>query len=99
MIEKVHGMIYTSDIESGKVRGAIMNKARVFTNGRSQAVRIPKEYRFDVDEVFITKIGDVILLTPVDKLAAEFEEGAKMLTDDFLKEGIPKSIEPERIDF
>ena len=32
-----------------------MEIAKVFTNGRSQAVRIPKEYRFDVDELYINK--------------------------------------------
>ena len=29
--------------------------AKIFMNGRSQAVRLPKEYRFDTDEVYITK--------------------------------------------
>jgi antitoxin VapB len=39
-------------------------KAKVFTNGRSQAVRLPKEFRFAVSEVFIRRdpsTGDVIL--------------------------------------
>ena len=38
--------------------------AKIFMNGRSQAVRLPKEFRFDTDEVFIRrdeKTGDVIL--------------------------------------
>jgi antitoxin VapB len=41
-------------------------KAKVFTNGRSQAVRLPKEFRFGVSEVFIRRdpgTGDVILST------------------------------------
>ncbi|MBV9676938.1 MAG: AbrB/MazE/SpoVT family DNA-binding domain-containing protein [Acidobacteriaceae bacterium] len=41
-------------------------KAKVFTNGRSQAIRIPKEFRFSVSEVFIRRdpsTGDVILST------------------------------------
>ena len=42
-----------------------METTRVFTNGRSQAVRIPKEYRFAVDEVYINKIGDTVMLTPI----------------------------------
>ena len=37
-----------------------MEIAKVFTNGRSQAVRIPKEYRFDVDELYINKIGETV---------------------------------------
>jgi antitoxin VapB len=42
------------------------HKAKVFTNGRSQAVRLPKEFRFGVSEVFIRRdpnTGDVILST------------------------------------
>ena len=75
-----------------------MDTARVFSNGRSQAVSIPKEYRFDADEVFINKIGDVLLLTPVNALASAFDKGAAMLTDDFLAEDIPESIPSARED-
>lgn len=39
-----------------------MMTAKLFDNGRSQAVRLPKEYRFQGDEVAINKIGDVVLL-------------------------------------
>jgi antitoxin VapB len=41
-----------------------MNKAKLFKNGRSQAVRLPKEFRFDGDEVFIKKVGDAVVLLP-----------------------------------
>jgi antitoxin VapB len=41
-----------------------MNTAKLFMNGRSQAVRLPKEFRFDGDEVFIKKVGDVVILIP-----------------------------------
>ena len=73
-----------------------MSTTKVFTNGRSQAVRIPKEYRFDVDEVFINRIGDAIVLTPVESLAKEFDIGAQMLPDDFLADGIPEEVESKR---
>ena len=73
-----------------------METAKVFTTGRSQAVRIPKEYRFTVDEVFINKIGDAVILTPINALAKAFDAGAAMLTDDFLSEGVPESIPVER---
>lgn len=48
-----------------------MSTAQIFSNGRSQAVRIPKEYRFDVDKVYINKIGNVMVLVPKADLAAE----------------------------
>jgi len=39
--------------------------AKLFWNGRSQAVRLPKEFRFDGDEVEISHDGDQVVLTPV----------------------------------
>lgn len=53
-------MVYISAEEESIVR----QKAKVFTNGRSQAVRLPAAFRFDTKEVFIernTRTGDVIL--------------------------------------
>ena len=75
-----------------------MQTTKVFINGRSQAVRIPKEYRFDTEEVFINKIGDAVILTPVESLAKEFDIGAQMLPDDFLADGFPEEVESVRAD-
>lgn len=38
--------------------------ARLFTNGNSQAVRLPKEFRFEGDEVIIKKVGSAVILLP-----------------------------------
>jgi antitoxin VapB len=38
--------------------------AKIFMNNRSQAVRLPKEFQFDTTEVFISKIGDQVILSP-----------------------------------
>ena len=46
-----------------------MATARVFMTGRSQAVRLPKEYRFACDEVEISRQGDAIVLRPVKSSA------------------------------
>ena len=73
-----------------------METTRVFTNGRSQAVRIPREYRFDVDEVYINKVGETVMLTPKAALASAFDAGAAMLSEDFLAEGLPEHIPSER---
>ena len=73
-----------------------MKTTRVFTNGRSQAVRIPKRYRFLSDEVYINKIGDALVLTPVASLAEAFDRGAALLTDDFLSGGLPESLPSAR---
>lgn len=42
-----------------------MNTAKIFWSGRSQAVRLPKEFRFDASEVRIRKRGDALILEPV----------------------------------
>jgi antitoxin VapB len=42
-----------------------MKIAKLFQNGQSQAVRLPKEFRFEGDEVFIKKVGQVTILLPV----------------------------------
>lgn len=44
-----------------------MLKAKIFENGRSQAVRLPKECRFnsDTNEVSVNKIGDIVMLIPM----------------------------------
>jgi antitoxin VapB len=44
-----------------------MEKAKVFWSGRSQAVRLPKAYRFDTDEVRIRRRGNAIILEPIAK--------------------------------
>ena len=48
-----------------------METTKIFMTGRSQAVRIPKKYRFNTDEVEIRRQGNSIILSPIfDKKAA-----------------------------
>jgi len=42
-------------------------RAKLFTNGRSQAVRLPKQFRFRGDEVSVRKEGTAVVLEPVAK--------------------------------
>ena len=44
-----------------------MTTAKVFMTGRSQAVRIPRQFRFDVPEVYLRRNGDSLLLTPAKR--------------------------------
>lgn len=64
-----------------------MKTAKVFENGRSQAVRLPKEYRFSCDEVRCSKIGDVVMLIPEGGEWEAFMTGLDMFTDDFMSDG------------
>lgn len=64
-----------------------MKKARVFKSGNSQAVRLPKEFRFNVKEVEIVRRGnEVVLREPQPDLAEAFDALASM-PDDFMAEG------------
>lgn len=62
--------------------------AKVFVSGRSQAVRIPKAFRFECDEVYVEKEGDQLILTPKRKSWSEYFSGSIPFSDDF-----PDSIE------
>ena len=64
-----------------------MSKARIFKSGNSQAVRLPKQFRFHVDEVEISRRGDeVVLRAPKRNLAQAFAALAAMPAD-FMAEG------------
>jgi len=65
--------------------------AKLFKNGSSQAVRLPKEFRFEGDEVCIDKIGDTVLLSPKDKSWDRFMRGVNGFSEDF---EIDRSNEP-----
>ena len=63
-----------------------MDKAKIFQNGRSQAVRLPKEYRIDNTEVYIKKFEDIILLIPKESGWKAKEDSIKYFTEDFMSE-------------
>ena len=63
-----------------------MLTAKVFENGRSQAVRIPKEYRFKEEEVSVNKIGQVLLLFPKQDAWSSFARALDMFTEDFMSD-------------
>jgi antitoxin VapB len=71
-----------------------MQTAKIFNNGNSQAVRIPKEYRFDNKEVAIKKIGSAIVLFPKDDRLSILTESLDEFTPDFLELGRPPQILP-----
>ncbi|EKT84941.1 type II toxin-antitoxin system antitoxin VapB [Leptospira santarosai] len=76
-----------------------MHTAKLFINGRSQAVRLPKEFQFKGDDVFIQKIGEAVILVPKNKAWNVFLDGLNGFTEDFLKEGREGRLETEREKF
>ena len=74
-----------------------MDTAKLFINGRSQAVRLPKEFRFDSDEVAIRRIGEVVVLYPTDSGWAPLLEASGNFTDDFMvNRNQPKKVESRK---
>jgi antitoxin VapB len=59
--------------------------AKVFWSGRSQAVRLPKEFRFDTDEVRIRRHGAAVILEPIPKDWAWLDALVGPLDEDFVK--------------
>ena len=69
-----------------------MLTAKVFKSGRSQAVRLPKRYRFDCSEVNVRRTEDGLLLTEKGPWEL-FREGLDELTDDFMSERVQPRLE------
>jgi antitoxin VapB len=63
-----------------------MHRAKIFMNGKSQAVRLPKEFRFTTNEVSITPLGNGIVLQPLLKTWQDIFK-AITPTNDFFNEG------------
>ena len=73
-----------------------MMTAKVFENGRSQAVRLPTECRCNTDEVAVNPIGDIVLLMPKTNKWSSFMQAIDMLSDDFMQDGRDGKLEQER---
>lgn len=61
-----------------------MQTAKLFINGRSQAVRLPKNLNFSGNDIFIKKIGKLVVLIPKDDPWASLINSLDQFTDDFM---------------
>lgn len=73
-----------------------MKTARVFRSGNSQAVRIPKEFQLEGDEVEILKRGKNLVLRPKKRSWAALIESLQKFTDDFMENGRKQPPVPKR---
>lgn len=73
-----------------------MMTAKIFKNGRSQAVRLPKECRFNTEEVAVNKVGDIVMLIPMDNKWDNFIQAIDMFTEDFMENGRENQLIQER---
>ena len=70
-----------------------MIKTKIFNSGNSQAMRIPKEYRFEQEDVIVTKVGPALIAYPQKDRYAVFMEALNTFTPDFLTDGRPPQLE------
>jgi antitoxin VapB len=63
-----------------------MKTAKIFQNGQSQAVRLPKEFRFKDDHVYVKKSGDIVMLIPAQDAWEALFESLSKFSDDFMAE-------------
>jgi antitoxin VapB len=73
--------------------------AKVFQNGRSQAIRIPKEFRMDDSEVLIEKIGDTLIIKPskTDKWDSFFHTLERVDTTGFLEDRVDLPLQKREL--
>jgi len=63
-----------------------MKTAKLFKNGQSQAVRLPKDFRFDGQEVYVRKVGKTIVLIPKSDPWESLFQSLSQFSEDFMEE-------------
>jgi antitoxin VapB len=63
-----------------------MKTAKLFRNGQSQAVRLPKEFRFEGNYVFIKKSDNIVMLIPAKNSWDSLINSLDKFSDDFMSE-------------
>ena len=91
-LTKIYTTVYTFD----ERKVIHMMTAKVFENGRSQAVRLPKECRFSSEEVLVNKIGDIVLLVPKKSKWDSFMKAVDMFSEDFMADGRGSEVVEKR---
>lgn len=63
-----------------------METAKLFQNGKSQAVRLPKEFRFGSDRVYIKRVGNAVVLLPYQTPWETLLDSLTLFSADFMSE-------------
>jgi antitoxin VapB len=58
--------------------------AKIFNDGEGQVIQLPDEYHFEGSEVYITKVDNMVILTPLDKPWELLFMSLEMFSDDFM---------------
>ncbi len=90
------------DIISSSLGASVTAIAKIFMHGRSQAVRLPKEFRLPGKEVRVSRVGDKVILEPLEKASFDVEAWRAELVAagarEFLTEGLPEDEPTARDD-
>jgi len=70
-----------------------METAKLFQNGKSQAVRLPKEFRFGSDRVYIKRVGNAVVLLPYKSSWDTLLESLTHFSADFMNERTQPAIQ------
>lgn len=63
-----------------------MKQAKLFMNGQSQAVRLPKEFRLPGNTVHIKRLGNAIILLPIENPWANLIQSLDHFSEDFMED-------------
>lgn len=70
-----------------------METAKLFQNGKSQAVRLPKEFRFSSDRVYIKRVGEAVVLLPYQTPWKTLLDSLSLFSADFMSERIQPPLQ------
>lgn len=75
-----------------------MERAKLFQSGQSQAVRLPKKFRFDGSEVFVKRVATAVVLLPTDDAWDALAQALELFSDDYLWKRHQPPEQPRRDD-
>ncbi|MDL2317031.1 antitoxin [Desulfovibrio sp. OttesenSCG-928-A18] len=70
-----------------------MQQAKLFQNGKSQAVRLPKEFRFEGDSVAIKRVGKAVVLLPYNEPWDTLLDSLFLFSSDFMDERVQPPVD------
>jgi antitoxin VapB len=75
-----------------------METAKLFQNGKSQAVRLPKEFRFKSDRVYLKRMGNAVILLPYGAPWQSLVDSLPLFSNDFMQERTqPPTLERDAV--
>jgi antitoxin VapB len=78
-----YSIVYTNGIYYNPRRN--METAKLFQNGKSQAVRLPKEFRFKGEKVFVKRMGSAVVLLPFSAPWQSLADSLSLFSSDFME--------------